>query len=256
VNRVLLVLLALLSTTPARAIAEDRLVVDPPVTAARTGGALLVWGASELAKDELTPPSCRWCEPPALDRNVRMHLVWSDQNSADSLSTALLVALPASLAVVDFFAADRNARRAGEDLLVVVEAVSFAGVTTQALKYATARRRPDAWASGVRTGPDSDNSFPSGHASAAFASAAAFGAVAQLRGYGGWPIVYAGGLAVASGVAYLRIAADRHWLTDAVTGAAIGGASGIATPYLLHRRDPRQPGLTVTAVPLGVAGRF
>ncbi|HET9594878.1 MAG TPA: phosphatase PAP2 family protein, partial [Anaeromyxobacteraceae bacterium] len=96
------------------------------------------------------------------------------------------------------------------------------------------------------------------HTSMAFAVAGAFGTTAKLRGYGAWPWVYAGGFAAASAVGWLRMAGDKHWLGDVAAGAAIGTASGLLTPLLLHRTPaaPGQPSLGLTAVPLGVAGVF
>jgi membrane-associated phospholipid phosphatase len=251
--RVLLAFALVATAYPARPDAPPGLAVDVPVTAAAAGGALAAWGASELAKGALVPSSCRWCEPPALDRHVRARLVWSDPGAAGLLSDALVVALPASLAMADFFFADRDVRRASEDVLVAVEAIAFAGVGAQAVKFAVARRRPDAWARGARTAPDDDASFLSGHVSLAFASAGAFGTVARLRGYEHWPAVYAAGFGAAAAVGYLRVAADRHWFTDVAATAAFGAGVGIAVPLLLHRGHADRK-VTITPLPLGVAG--
>jgi membrane-associated phospholipid phosphatase len=47
-----------------------------------------------------------------------------------------------------------------------------------------------------------------------------------MRGYSGTWAVAGVGFALATGVAYLRIAADQHYLTDVVAGAVIGGLVG------------------------------
>lgn len=253
----LVLLLIAVRPAPSRA---DELSVDVPVTGAVTGGALAVFGALELAGSKLTPSTCRWCEPPALDDNVRLHLRWSDTQLAHNLSNVMLAVVPASLVVTDYVLAGHDLNRFGEDVLVVLESVAVTAVLTDVVKYATARRRPFAWASGVRTDSGDDNSFVSGHASAAFSSAAAFGTVAVLRGYPGAPIIYAAGFAGATAVSYFRVAADRHWLTDVAAGAALGAGVGVALPLLLHRRghdaDGRPDGIIVTPMPLGVAGTF
>jgi hypothetical protein len=46
------------------------------------------------------------------------------------------------------------------------------------------------------------------------------------------------GVALASALTTgtLRVVADRHWMTDIVVGAGIGGALGYGLPYLLHYR--------------------
>jgi len=80
---------------------------------------------------------------------------------------------------------------------------------TQGIKYAVRRDRP--------TGECC--AFPSGHASAAFATASI---LERHFGYrGAWPTFVA-----ASYVAASRLIDDRHFLSDVVFGAALGMASG------------------------------
>jgi membrane-associated phospholipid phosphatase len=64
--------------------------------------------------------------------------------------------------------------------------------------------------------------------------------VATLRGYRAAPAIWAVGAAAALTVGYLRIAADRHYFTDVLTGAAIGTAMGVGVPFLFNRQ--RRPG--------------
>jgi membrane-associated phospholipid phosphatase len=217
------------------AAASDRLAPEPARTAAIAASALgLILGA-ELTPGTLMPAQCRWCDPPAFDRSVRDALRWSDTSRANLLSHVAVSSVGLGLATADF-AARGDLDRGAEDLLVAVEAIAIAGVATEVVKFAAARRRPYAWAAGVRREANDDTSFPSGHAAAAFAAAGAFGTIAHLRGDSAAP-VYAVGFAAATGVAYLRMAADRHWLSDVATGAALGTAIGVAAPLLLHRRS-------------------
>lgn len=250
-----------LAVLPPAISRADELSVDVPTTAAVSGTAAVVFGALELNGGKLTPSTCRWCEPPGLDRNVRLHLRWSDTKLAGNISDALLIGTPLSLAALHYFVlTGRDLHRFGEDALVVFEAVAMTALATDVVKYSVARRRPDAWAAGVRNSAGDDNAFLSGHASGTFAAAAAFGTVAMLRGYSGWPWLYAAGFTSATAISYLRVAADRHWLTDVAAGAALGTGIGMAVPLLLHRkaRDAakRSATIIVTPVPLGVAGTF
>lgn len=251
--RALLALALVAGFVPTWADPAEGLDVDAGVTAGVAAGALAVWGGAELAKGELAPSTCRWCEPPALDRHVRARVVWSDPKAAGLVSDVLVFALPASLAGADYLLAGRDLRRAAEDVLVSVEAVALAAVAAQVAKFSVARRRPAAWAAGVRTGPDDDRAFFSGHVTTAFAAAGAFGTVAKLRGYREWPAVYALGFGGAAAVGYLRMAADEHWLTDVVAAAAVGTTIGVAVPLLLHRREP-EPKLSITPMVGGAAG--
>gem|GEM_PF-4625413 len=78
-------------------------------------------------------------------------------------------------------------------------------------------------------------SFVSGHSSVAFSTVVTASIVATLRGYRVAPLMWSLGLPMAATVAYLRVAADRHYLTDVVAGAGLGTAIGILLPLLLHR---------------------
>ncbi len=94
----------------------------------------------------------------------------------------------------------------GFDLL---RAAIVSQALTQGLKYSVRRERPNGKA----------NSFPSGHASATFASAAV---LERHLGYrGAWPTI-----AIASYVAASRLHENVHYLSDVIFGAALGTASG------------------------------
>ena len=81
---------------------------------------------------------------------------------------------------------------------------------TQLLKYSVGRERPDG---------SSRRSFPSGHSSGTFATAAVF-----QRRYGWKAGLPAFG--VAAYVAASRLSENKHYLSDVVFGAAIGLAGG------------------------------
>jgi membrane-associated phospholipid phosphatase len=109
------------------------------------------------------------------------------------------------------------------------------------VKFAAGRERPFVHALPADEKPltahpaDNNVSFYSSHTSFSFAVATASGTVASMRKYRSAPLVWAAGLVSAAAVGYLRIAADRHYFTDVLTGAAAGSAVGFAVPYLFHR---------------------
>ncbi|MFL5262188.1 MAG: phosphatase PAP2 family protein [Anaeromyxobacteraceae bacterium] len=247
-----LVLAAALAARPA---AADDLAVEAPRTAAVAGATFATAGILSLAGGGLLPASCRWCDPPALDRHARTALAWGDTKLASRLSDLGVVALPAALAATDYALAGGDLGRAAEDVLVAGEAVAVALLATELAKVTVARRRPDALGEARRASNEDDLSFFSGHASGAFAVAGAFGTVARLRGYRGWPALYAAGFAVAAGVAYLRVAGDKHWLTDVAAGAVVGAAAGVGLPLLLHRRAGAATP-QVSASPVALSLRF
>lgn len=49
-------------------------------------------------------------------------------------------------------------------------------------------------------------------------------------------MIWTAGYALAATSGYLRIAADRHYLTDVVVGAVVGSGIGLAVPLLVHPR--------------------
>jgi membrane-associated phospholipid phosphatase len=92
----------------------------------------------------------------------------------------------------------------------LIQSLAVSEALTQTLKYTTRRERPD---------QSSRNSFPSGHAADTFAFATA------LERHLGWR--YATPAYVfASYVGISRMPANRHWLSDAVFGAAVGIIAG------------------------------
>ncbi len=56
-----------------------------------------------------------------------------------------------------------------------------------------------------------------------------------MRGYRLASVVWATSLPMAAATGYLRIAADKHYLTDVLTGALIGSAVGFLVPFAFHR---------------------
>lgn len=236
--------------------------IDLSLTAA-LGAFVLV---TEAAKAQLEPGACRFCEPPTIDAEAQGALRWGDPDPARHASDALAWVLVPGLALGwDFVATsslpDRGRMRA-VDLGLMAEAGAIALALDQTVKFAAGRERPfvhaRAPADRLRLhDPDDDLSFYSGHTTLSFALAVSAGEVAELRGYREAPWIWASGLAAASLTGYLRIAADKHWLSDVVTGAAVGAAVGALVP-LLHgaRRGRRGQGgrpLGISLVPYATA---
>lgn len=99
----------------------------------------------------------------------------------------------------------------GADL---IRAAFLNGVITQSLKIAIDRDRPD----GGR------HAFPSGHASASFATATV---ILRDRGV----LASSPFFAAAALVPVARVRTLHHWVSDTVFGAAIGIASGLAVTH-------------------------
>lgn len=241
--------------------------VDVSVTAA----AAALWVGTELAKGRLAPDACRLCTGNAFDDGARSRLVWGSRDLARHGSDLMAFAiLPAAVFGHTALAArDAGApREALVDALVIGEAVALSASLNQIVKFAVGRERPFVrfrnFDGTERPGdPDDNLSFYSGHTALAFSTVAAAGTVASLRGYRSAPWVWGVGLAGAAGVGYLRVAADKHYLSDVLTGAVLGTVVGIAAPRLLHPRKRAgdaagDEGLSfaVVPVPLGFTIAF
>jgi membrane-associated phospholipid phosphatase len=241
----------LLTLAPALASAgEDRLRVDLPrdLTITATAAALS-YGISHAS---LSSGGCLLCEPNGLDWEAREHLrlrFARDARGARLWSGVLAsYVLPVGALLASGAAALREGRPRTlvEDAVVVAQAALIASDLNALSKGLVGRERPGG----------GGHSFYSSHTSRAFALATAIGTVATLRGRDSAPWLWAGGLTLATGVAYLRVAADAHWLTDVAAGAAIGGAVGFGVPWLFHRSVRGSHRFDLRPAPGGLALAF
>ena len=99
---------------------------------------------------------------------------------------------------------------------------------------------------------DNNASFYSGHTSFVASLTAAVGTCASLRHRRLAWVVWAVGSALTLATGYLRIAADQHYATDVLAGAAVGGGLGFAIPYLAHR--PAGEGAVAVSLALSGSG--
>jgi membrane-associated phospholipid phosphatase len=116
-----------------------------------------------------------------------------------------------------------------------IEASIFAaGFITPAIKRVAGRSRPLENEGAFAFDPFSGNeSFPSGHATNAFAVASVFAAHSE-----GW-VVPAIAYTLATGVAVSRVNDNVHFTSDVIAGAAIGTAIGRSI-VVRHRRAARK----------------
>lgn len=217
---------------------------DPAWDVSVTAAGAAAWLTSQALEPQLASSSCRWCEVDGLDASVRHALVWSDTAAANTTSNILAFGVaPLAAVALDALAAGHDGALGDVpvDALVVGEATIVAVDLSQLAKFASGRERPFVHALApeqkLHTANPADNnvSFFSGHTTETFALAAAAGTIATMRGYRWAPIVWIAGAVLATATGYLRIAADKHWVTDVLAGAAVGAGAGFAVPYVFHR---------------------
>jgi membrane-associated phospholipid phosphatase len=248
-------------TTAPSSAREDRLVYDWRIDGAVTLAAGVGWVVSELYKAELAPEHCRWCQRETGDDAVTDALAWKDTDAASTVGDVGGFVL-APLATFGTLAiASGHEDRIGEmpaNALVILEAVTVSSALNQIVKLSVGRERPfvaelPPELKGSTEHPDDNNlSFYSGHSNLVFSLAVSAGTVAHLRGYEGEPYVWGVGIPVAAFVAYSRIAAKKHYLTDVLVGSATGALFGWGIPWLFHRSDPsKQPQVSLAPLPGG-----
>ncbi|NCC89808.1 MAG: phosphatase PAP2 family protein [Spirochaetia bacterium] len=103
---------------------------------------------------------------------------------------------------------------------------------------------------------DAYDSFPSGHATMAFAGAAFTSYVfAAYHPDSVWKIpVTAVSFSLAMATAALRVASGNHFPSDVLAGAVLGTLVGVGIPFL-HRSLASKQELTASVTPFGVAFR-
>jgi membrane-associated phospholipid phosphatase len=195
----------------------------------------VVYPATAWLQDRLAPTTCKWCSPTDADASIRATLRWDDRGTAGTLSDVTAFVLSPSVGVgLILLNTPPTWADVIDNLVPIGESMVVTEWVTRTVKLAVARERPYAHY-GASESAEDNLSFPSGHTSRAFALATSAGLIAHVRGYSIEPIVWAVGMSLAGTSAYLRIAADSHYLTDVLAGAALGTAAGLTVPWLMRR---------------------
>ncbi len=137
---------------------------------------------------------------------------------------------------------------------------------TQGVKLVAVRKRPFVrYGNGETSGiynvddPDSRLSLPSGHTAVATSLGVSLATTATIQESGAAPWLWAAAAAGTVTTATLRMIAEKHYFTDVVAGAAIGGACGVVIP-LLHKRGGPLSSDSVTVAARGpgisLSGQF
>lgn len=223
----------------------------PVADGVATGALFVTWVSSELLKPVIASPQCRWCAVNDFDLAVRRAFHPSLEPSPSGVRPIALtsdlvgpVLTPLAVIALEALFSKRDTgsfEAAAIDVLLIAEASLAALMFTQATKYFVARARPytigaspELLAAGTDP-PDAMLSFFSGHTNFTFAVATSGATIMTLRGYRHAWVAWLVGLPLAATTAVLRVAADKHWLSDVLVGAAVGAGVGALLPWLLHR---------------------
>jgi len=231
-----LVLLAV-TVPPALGQAPYRVSWGDAVSVVAAGVAVLIPEATKLPKAAPSCGSIAPCDPaslPGIDR-LALHTF---SGSAGTASTALLAGLIGFAGVASFEGATPAQRRG--HVAVFANSLAWTFAATEWMKVIVRRKRPVLYtADGAAAAgdPNSQRSFPSGHASVAFAAATTYLVMARREGLPhrgrNAVLLYVGAL----GVSALRVSAGKHFPTDVLGGAALGAGIG----WLVAKVHPTQP---------------
>ena len=211
--------------------------VDGPLTLAGLGLAVggFLWSESTAPISTTELATLSVSDIPALDGGGVFEL-------SPSLDTASTVASYGMVALAPIGLALARWDQAFAIGAMYVQALAVALGTKDLLKALVRRPRPFLYGSPSAeqlAAGDSLNSFPSGHTTLVFTSAAfASTVVADL--YPDAPVrhlVAAGSFVAAGAAASLRVLAGAHFLTDVIAGAALGSLIGWLVPVV--HRPPR-----------------
>lgn len=204
-----------------------------------------------------------WRSPRLMDWRTRGWLrqdTRAGRDTADTVSDVLLVASMLQPLAVDSLVVaglvDQSIDVMHQMEVINIQAFAMTQFVNVVAKRIFARERPyvsscasDPTSSGNCDDLDRYRSYYSGHSAVSTTGAGLVCAHhTHLELYGGRPFDgiacgAAAGLALATGA--LRIAADRHWATDVITGHILGFAAGYLVPSLVYyksfRREPESP---------------
>jgi PAP2 superfamily len=232
----------LLTAAPQAATAQQapspyrtRFAVDFPITAAFGAGAAtglyLIQQKSGLSEAELA----------ALDKNdIPKFDRWAAGNYSDNAQLASdLLCYPTLVIAPGLLALNDNARgRYGQVLGLYVQALAFSDAAFTLSAGNVYRYRPFVYGpegpANKRGSKIATNSFFAGHT--AHTATATFFAAKVFHDFNpdspAQPYVWTAAALVPAAVAYSRIEAGKHFLSDNLLGYAVGAASGILVPQL------------------------
>jgi hypothetical protein len=232
---------------PAPVPKLTKLSYDWTVDGIVTGGLAASTLTLLLLDKSLAPLDCKWCAPGTWEGNLSNSAKWSNPATANTISNVMEFVVPVGVMGFGLIQAYRYGDPAAgwSDVLLITEATSLAMLANVIVKYTVGRARPYVWQGTPdlypATASDANVSFFGGHTTFVFAVVVSGSTLFFMQDMPGAPYVLGVGLAVAGFTSYLRMAADKHYLSDVIVGAAVGSLVGWAVPYLFHRPDKGAP---------------
>jgi hypothetical protein len=208
-------------------------------------GSLIFYLSMEYGwRDNITPKNPRITEPNNTDKYFRRKLRWKRDNLEQAGNLADIMLKPVFIGsglVTPIFSKSGYMTM----FLTHLQVISISGVLANTVKGIVGRQRPSSYYETLDPEPDDNLSFFSGHTSFTFAigSATAYMLTESHPKYK--TLIWGTAISMATFTGYLRIAGDRHYMSDVVWGAAVGLFVGYWVPR--YGTSPFVPKISATS---------
>ncbi len=210
---------------------------------------------SQIKKENLQPSQATWTDQNGVDLWFRERLVLKSERArrrASLISDIIVNGMLLPLSLIEGILIKKSRLS-----LFSLETVVVATLINQGVKYTTARQRPFCH---FRTNDTLSSvckvSFYSGHTQTAFLSALIIADITKRYYSKLSSISLFVGLGLATTVGYLRIAADKHYMTDVIVGASCGVLFSMLFDRFINEEDRVDITLIPKADGFGVAYLF
>ena len=159
--------------------------------------------------------------PNPVDQSFRNKVKWSANNMDLAASISDLLLYGAFIGTIPIVPAFSN-NNYSEALKMSLHVISLNGIITDIVKMTVKRQRPDSFYKTRADADDSFRSFFSGHTSTAFALGTSNAILLSEAYPDKRNLIWFANISVATATGYLRIAGDKHYLSDVLFGGIVG----------------------------------
>ncbi len=172
-------------------------------------------------KEKIIPHSPRFTKPNGFDQYFRNNLRWDlkDIEKAAEKSDLLLFGVFLGTLPLMPLLSDEDYTSL---LLINMEIFAINGLITHLVKSAVGRQRPSSYYETWENEEEGNLSYFSGHTSYAFAIGTSTAMMLSRAYPDNKSIIWGTTMSLAAATGYFRIAADKHYMTDVISGAVIG----------------------------------
>ena len=117
-------------------------------------------------------------------------------------------------------------------VLATLEVMAINGLVTDIVKYTANRKRPSSYYQTRDEGDDAYKSFFSGHTSQAFSIGTSTAIMLSRSHPDKKNLIWGSVMTLATTMGYFRIAADKHYMTDVLSGALAGSIIAVSYTHL------------------------